>query len=116
MLVFTLFVIKASELVAFGIVLLAVIMTFLPINFLHPVRVARLRPLNLTVFAIWSALSGYALLLHFQQPGLADVGGDADQRVSVCCRRDHADVPKSGQPAIRFDRTKCHDYKESLGP
>jgi phosphatidylcholine synthase len=30
MLVFTLFVIKASELVAFGIVLLAVVMTFLP--------------------------------------------------------------------------------------
>ncbi|EDQ32878.1 Phosphatidylserine synthase [Hoeflea phototrophica DFL-43] len=68
MLVFTLFVIKASELVAFGIVLVAVVMTFLPINFLHPVRVARLRPLNLTVFGIWSVLSGYALLLHFDSP------------------------------------------------
>jgi phosphatidylcholine synthase len=27
-----------------------------------------LRPINLTVFAIWSALSGYALLLHFHSP------------------------------------------------
>jgi hypothetical protein len=82
--------------VAFGIVLVAVFMTFLPINFLHPVRVARLRPINLTVFAIWSVLSGYALLSAFPQPGLADVGGDADRRLSVCHWRDHAAVSKSG--------------------
>jgi phosphatidylcholine synthase len=42
MLVFTLFVIKAFGDRCFGIVLVAVVMTFLPINFLHPVRVARL--------------------------------------------------------------------------
>ena len=68
MLVFTLFVINASEVVAFTIVLIAVVATFLPINFLHPVRVARLRPLNLTIFTVWSLLSGYALLLHFDSP------------------------------------------------
>ena len=68
MLVFTLFVTDPSEFVAFGIVLAAVVMTFLPINFLHPVRVVRLRPLNLSIFAVWSVLSGYALLLHFQSP------------------------------------------------
>jgi len=68
MLVFTLFVVNASEMAAFLIVLLAVVMTFLPINFLHPVRVARLRQLNLTIFALWSVLSGYALLLHFESP------------------------------------------------
>jgi len=68
MLVFTLFVTNPSETVAFLIVLAAVIMTFLPINFLHPVRVERLRPINLTAFAIWSVLSGYALLLHFHSP------------------------------------------------
>lgn len=68
MLVFTLFVIASSEMTAFVIVLAAVILTFLPINFLHPVRVARLRPLNLAVFALWSVLSGYALLLHFDSP------------------------------------------------
>jgi len=68
MLVFTLFVIGASETVAFLIVLAAVVMTFLPINFLHPVRVARLRPLNLTIFTIWSVLSAGALLLHFNSP------------------------------------------------
>ena len=68
MLVFTLFVINASEIVAFLIVLAAVAMTFLPIHFLHPVRVVRLRPLNLTIFTIWSVLSAYALLLHFRSP------------------------------------------------
>jgi phosphatidylcholine synthase len=68
MLVFTLFVIDASETVAFLIVLAAVVMTFLPIHFLHPVRVGRLRPINLTIFAIWSILSASALLLHFNSP------------------------------------------------
>ena len=68
MLVFTLFVTTASEAIAFAIVLAAVFTTFLPINFLHPVRVVRLRPLNLTVFTIWSVLSGYALLLRFDSP------------------------------------------------
>jgi len=68
MLVFTLFVISASETVAFLIVLAAVVMTFLPINFLHPVRVARLRTVNLAIFTLWSILSIYALLLHFDSP------------------------------------------------
>lgn len=68
MLVFTLFVIKPAELTAFIVVLAAVVMTFLPINFLHPVRVVRLRNLNLAVFTVWSALSAYALLLHFDSP------------------------------------------------
>lgn len=68
MLVFSLFVIKASEGTAFLVVLAAVVMTFLPIHFLHPVRVVRLRPVNLAVFLAWAALSAYALLLHFQSP------------------------------------------------
>jgi phosphatidylcholine synthase len=45
-----------------------VILTFLPINFLHPVRVKRLRWLNMAVFLLWCVLSGYSLLLHFQSP------------------------------------------------
>ena len=68
MLVFTLFVINASETVTFLIVLAAVVMTFLPVHFLHPVRVVRLRPLNLGMFTVWSILSVYALLLHFDSP------------------------------------------------
>jgi phosphatidylcholine synthase len=46
----------------------------MPINFLHPVRVQRLRPLNLAVFTVWSVLSGYALLLHFDTPAWVVAG------------------------------------------
>jgi phosphatidylcholine synthase len=68
MLVFTLFAIQASEWTAMIVVFVAVVLTFLPIYFIHPVRVVRLRPLNLTVFLAWCVLSGAALLLHFDSP------------------------------------------------
>ena len=53
MVVFTLFIIEPGEWVAFAIVLLCGILTFLPVNFLHPVRVRRLRPLNLAMTFAW---------------------------------------------------------------
>ncbi|MGV8939398.1 MAG: phosphatidylcholine synthase [Allorhizobium sp.] len=68
MVVFTLFVVDASGTTAMTLVTVSVILTFLPINFLHPVRVKRLRWLNLGVFFAWCALGGYALLLHFNTP------------------------------------------------
>lgn len=68
MVVFTLFVIDASASTALTVVIVSVILTFLPINFLHPVRVKRLRPANMTVFLLWSALGGYALFMHFVIP------------------------------------------------
>ncbi|MGF0538165.1 phosphatidylcholine synthase [Agrobacterium sp. ES01] len=71
MVVFSLFVIDASATASMVVVFVAVVLTFLPINFLHPVRVKRLRPLNLTIFAIWCILGGYALLLHFDTPNWA---------------------------------------------
>ncbi|MGO7580726.1 phosphatidylcholine synthase, partial [Rhizobium ruizarguesonis] len=60
--VFTLFVIDASATTALTVVIVSVVMTFLPINFLHPVRVKRLRPLNIGVFFLWSALGIFSLL------------------------------------------------------
>jgi phosphatidylcholine synthase len=63
MVVFTLFVIEPGEWVSFAVVLIAALLTFLPLNFLHPVRVQRLRPLNLGIFLGWCALSAYALLM-----------------------------------------------------
>lgn len=68
MVIFTLFVIDASPEGAFLVVIFSVIFTFLPINFLHPVRVKRMRGLNLAVFFLWCALGGYSLLMHFQTP------------------------------------------------
>jgi phosphatidylcholine synthase len=73
MIVFTLFVMDASALTAMIVVTVSVVLTFLPINFLHPVRVKRLRPLNLGVFFLWSAIGIYALLMHFSIPHWAVV-------------------------------------------
>ncbi|NLS16005.1 phosphatidylcholine/phosphatidylserine synthase [Rhizobium sp. P40RR-XXII] len=68
MVIFTLFVIDASATTAMILVGFSVVLTFLPINFLHPVRVKRLRPLNLGIFLFWSALGVYSLLMHFVMP------------------------------------------------
>jgi len=69
MVVFTLFVVKPSQDVAFAVILISVLLTFLPIDFLHPVRVTRLRALNLAVFAVWAVLGVAALLMNFESPG-----------------------------------------------
>ena len=61
MIVFTLFVMEPGEWVSFGVVVIAAVTTFLPINFLHPVRVIRLRTVNLTIFLAWCAFGAIAL-------------------------------------------------------
>lgn len=68
MLVFTLFAIEASEWTAMIVVFVAVVLTFLPIWFLHPVRVIRLRTINLAIFLAWCIFSGWSLLLNFNSP------------------------------------------------
>lgn len=77
MVVFTLFVIEPGEWVAFAVVLLCGILTFVPINFLHPVRVERLRPLNLGMTLAWCFFGGLYLLQaavrnYYGQTGAAD--------------------------------------------
>jgi phosphatidylcholine synthase len=43
------------------VVVIAGVMTFMPVNFLHPVRVKRLRPLNLGITLLWCAFGALAL-------------------------------------------------------
>jgi phosphatidylcholine synthase len=62
MVVFTLFVIEPGEWVSFAVVVFAGVLTFLPISFLHPVRVQRLRGLNLPVFFAWCGFGAIALV------------------------------------------------------
>ena len=50
------------------------ILTFAPINFLHPVRVVRLRPLNLSIFALWCVFGIIALLQDMQAQTVVKVG------------------------------------------
>lgn len=61
MVVFTLFVVGPGEWPSFAVVVIAGLLTFMPINFLHPVRVKRLRPLNLTVTLLWCGFGVLAL-------------------------------------------------------
>ncbi|GHD08931.1 phosphatidylcholine synthase [Tianweitania populi] len=68
MVVFTLFVIEPGEYVSFAVVVFSAIFTFIPMSFLHPVRVVRLRNLNLTVFLVWCAISVLALLQNMNSP------------------------------------------------
>jgi phosphatidylcholine synthase len=62
MLVFTLFVTTPGEWISFAVVVVAAILSFVPVWFLHPVRVVRLRNLNLFVIALWAAFSAVALI------------------------------------------------------
>src|SRR5699024_8343602 len=68
MVILALFVIEPGQNVAIAVILISVILTFFPINFLHPVRVVPLRPVNLTIFGIWSLLAVIALWRNFDSP------------------------------------------------
>ena len=62
MIVFTLFVIAPGEWVSFAVVVIAAMLSFVPMNFLHPVRVKRLRSLNLGIFLAWCLFGIVALV------------------------------------------------------
>ena len=66
--VFVFFAIQPNELTAFLFVTACAVATFLPVKFVHPVRVKRWRPLNLFVSLLWGALTVWALLIDFQLP------------------------------------------------
>ncbi|PYE88246.1 phosphatidylcholine synthase [Phyllobacterium leguminum] len=74
MLVFTLFIIRPGEWIAFATVVVSAILSFVPIHFLHPVRVVRLRPLNLTIFLLWCALGVTAIFYSLQAPLWVRIG------------------------------------------
>ena len=74
MVVFTLFVIAPGEYISFAVVVVAAILSFVPMNFLHPVRVQRLRPLNLGVFLIWCTLGVVALIQDMNASPFVQIG------------------------------------------
>ena len=63
---FNLFVVKPPPMISGVIIVLLAILTFVPFKFLHPVRVVRLRALNLSVLAMWSVLAAYSLVTNLQ--------------------------------------------------
>jgi phosphatidylcholine synthase len=59
---FYLFVLRPEPWLAFAIVVAFAVLTFIPLRFLHPVRVVRHRVLNLMVLALWSLLAIISLV------------------------------------------------------
>jgi phosphatidylcholine synthase len=47
------------------VVAVLIVLTFIPVHVLHPVRVARLRRLTLTLIAVWAVLAIYTLVNDF---------------------------------------------------
>ena len=74
MLVFTLFVVQTGEWSSFAVVVIAAVLSFVPVHFLHPVRVKRLRTLNLGVFLVWCALGVAALFQNMDASFAVRVG------------------------------------------
>lgn len=74
MVVFTFFATRPNEITAFLFVAFCSIATFLPIKFVHPTRVKRLRTLTLAVTALWAVLSTSAIFYQFDVPGWLKVG------------------------------------------
>lgn len=74
MLVFDLMVFEQLESWIFALVLVFSVLTFLPIKFVHPVRVVRWRPLTLAVTALWLVCAFIAARNSMTAEGLAALG------------------------------------------
>jgi phosphatidylcholine synthase len=60
-LIYLLMIYRLPEAVTLAIVLAAAVLTFSPVEFIHPVRVKRMRPLTLLVTVLWAVLAIVAL-------------------------------------------------------
>ena len=74
MVVFALFATQPGELISLAIVVFCAGATFLPIKFLHPVRVVRMRAINLAISALWGILGLVSLMMSFEPPAIVTTG------------------------------------------
>ena len=65
---FYLYVLQPPEWLGFAGVVALAVLTFLPVKFLHPLRVAHWRWLNIALLAVWAVLAFVAVVLGLQ-PG-----------------------------------------------
>ena len=59
---------KLPQPVTLLILALLALLTFMPVEFVHPVRVARWRPLTLALTVVWAALALAALVADLSPP------------------------------------------------
>lgn len=72
--VFTLFVFQPGPAVVIGVILLFSVLTFLPVAFVHPVRVEKWRPLTLAITLAWFVFAGLSLAYALTPPALVSYG------------------------------------------
>lgn len=67
---FYLFLLQPSPWLATLMMAALIVLTFVPINVLHPLRVVRFRKFNLALVAIWAVLAVFAVAVDFNVPPL----------------------------------------------
>ena len=65
MIVFVLFVLAPHPAVVMAVTIALAVLTFLPVRFIHPVRVERWRPLTLAVSALWFVTAIWIVAANF---------------------------------------------------
>ena len=73
MVVFTLFVVSPSEIFSIIVIGISAILTFMPITFIHPVRVKVLQPFNIAAIIIWGISGLIAVYFELDNPFLMDI-------------------------------------------
>jgi len=66
--IFGLFVFKPAPELTIMLVVAFGVLTFLPVKFIHPVRVKMFRPLTLAMTVVWSLFAGLALYYELNPP------------------------------------------------
>jgi phosphatidylcholine synthase len=66
---FYLFILRPNALVSTAAILALAVLTFVPVRFLHPFRVKRLRLLSVALLALWSVLA-FVAVIRDMMPGL----------------------------------------------
>ena len=69
MAIFVLLVLQPPPDVVVGLVFLFSALTFVPVKFVHPIRVKRWRPVTLAVTALWLLAAAVAILDNLSLPG-----------------------------------------------
>ncbi len=66
------------------VVILLAVLTFLPVNFVHPVRVVRWRGATLAVTAVWFVCGAWLLITNFRAPLAVTFGLVAASAYLIC--------------------------------
>jgi phosphatidylcholine synthase len=65
---FYLYLLEPPEWLAAGLIVALAVLTFVPLKFLHPLRVKRLRVVNIALLVVWAALA-FIAVIHNLVPG-----------------------------------------------